>query len=93
MRPPTIILGNVNGYKFRIRYRQVPYVNRFFFVDIYNRYGNWDKEFMKIEGWHSSYELPSHCVFGFLISDVDRKKFARFLEKVRKYDDYLDKKD
>lgn len=93
MRAPTVVLGNINGHKFRIRYRQVPYINRFFFVDIYNQFGNWHKEFMKIEGWHDCYKLPSHCVFGFLISDLDKKRFDKFLDRVKKYDDYLDNKD
>jgi len=90
MRPPTIKIG-----KFRIRYRQVPYVNRFFFVD-YQRpdYGCpcklvWDKNLMKIQDFRVD-KIEPYQIFGFVESPQDRNRLYNFLDKVKEYDKYLD---
>lgn len=97
MRPPTIQSG-----RYRVRYRQVPYVERFFFVDIKKDSGKWDMEFMKICSIHRKYDLPLQNIFGFFqtvrnanwnIDDELYKRLGVFMDKVAKYDNYLDNKD
>lgn len=97
MRPPTAQFGD-----YRIRYRQVPYVERFFFVDIKRKdNGKWDKEFMKICSFQDKYTIPLWKVFGFLQSEFivhhnfTSKTYTRlvaFMNKVKRYDSYLDGK-
>lgn len=97
MKPPTIQSG-----KYRIRYRQVPYVGRFFFVDIQKDSGQWDMEFMKIHSFHHKYDLPLQEVFGFFQTtfvvnwNIDGELYARlveFMNKVAQYDNYMDGKE
>jgi hypothetical protein len=98
MRPPTIIFKSMDGYSFRIRYRQVLYVNRFFFVDIAYPKGHylrehsnkWRKEYMKIKKFPES--IPMYYAFGFLTLISERRRLDCFVEKVREYDNYLDER-
>ena len=98
MKAPTIQSG-----KYRIRYRQIPYVERFFFVDIKKDSGEWDKDFMRIKAFHShGYDLPFQEIFGFFQIayvvnwNIDSKlyfKIIAFMNKVAQYDKYLDDKE
>lgn len=94
MRAPTIKIRN-----FRIRYRQIPYVERFFFVDIRRKdYGCpsklvWDKNFMKIVAFHEKFqthECPLRWVFGFVVLLSEQNRLNKFMDKVKEYDNYLD---
>lgn len=89
MRAPTVQFG-----KFRIRYRQIPYMERFFFVDVKSTYGSqWNKEIMKIKpsciGFHC---ISINSCFSFVtLAEADR--LNKFMDKVDEYDKYLDGKD
>lgn len=96
MEPPTIQCGD-----YRIRYRQIPYVARFFFVDIKKDSGKWDKGFMKMCSFHHLYDIPLWKVFGFLQTEYisghnfTSKTYTRlvaFMNEVALYDRYLDNK-
>lgn len=93
MKPPTIRFG-----EYRIRYRQVPYVERFFFVDILDRFGKW-VEFSRIISFQGKHDVPLWHPFGFLQSAFmcnnnftprTYKRLVAFMNKVKQYDDYLD---
>lgn len=97
MKPPTIQSG-----EYRIRYRQIPYVGRFFFIDIIDRFGKWDKNFMKICSFHDFYDLSLQQVFGVFLKlhlfnwNIESKLYSRltaFMNKVKDYDYYLDKQE
>jgi len=93
VRPPTIVFSSINGYKFRIRYRQVPYVDRFFFVDIKypdaSHLKGWKKEYMKIHKLPE--DMPIRYYFGFITLSSQVIRLKSFMDKVAAYDNYLDK--
>ncbi len=98
MRPPTMIVKSLDGFKFRIRYRQVPFIDRYFFVDISYpdghylcKHSRWRKEYMKIRKFPG--ELPDYYMFGFLVLTSQRQKLDDFMKKVEEYDKYLDLRD
>ena len=104
MRAPTAIFKTQNGYKFRIRYRQITYVERFFFVDIKHPDNSciktWQKEVIKIKAFHLlNYNLLPQQIFGFLLTpmlvnwNMSNKVYRQidaFLHRVNEYDNYLD---
>lgn len=79
-KPPTKILG-----KIRIRYRQIPYVNRYYFVDV-KIYDQW-KELSKIPSSCWDEQLLPHCLF---LYGPSASFFEDLAVKVQKYDNYLD---
>jgi len=88
MRAPTIRFG-----RYRIRYRQVPYVDRYFFVDILRSPSGkrWSKDEIRIRGFHRLYDIAVCKLFWFVVLETDHKRLDDFMEKVKLYDDYLDK--
>ena len=93
MKAPTIQSG-----KYRIRYRQISFVERFFFIDIKKDSGRWDHEFMKFKAFHlhGYSDIPLQEIFGFLPIHINGKlytKLVTFMNEVVKYDRYLDDKE
>jgi hypothetical protein len=92
MKPPTMILKSINGYYFRIRYRQIPYIDRYFFVDIKYPDGyyikGWQNEIMKIKKLPN--DVPHNYMFGFIVLCSQQIKLKEFIRKIDRYDDYLD---
>jgi len=83
MRAPTIIFG-----RYRIRYRQVTHIKRYFFVDFLDEWGGWWKDIVRLSEYIKNEELLQW--FKFLTTEKDLKRFDIFMDKVRKYDNYLD---
>jgi len=94
VKPPTIQFG-----KYRIRYRQLPYLSRFFLVDIKNDSGKWNKCFVQIQPFHMISDIPMREAFGFIQHEFIGgynftcevyERLVSFMNKVTQYDKYLD---
>jgi hypothetical protein len=84
MKPPNMVCG-----KYEVRYRQIPYEDRYFFI--YHK-GHTRKinELARIRRLCVNSDID---VFWFLKEPVEHEIGYRFLERVKKYDKYLDSKD
>ena len=86
-RPPTMALG-----KIRLRYRQIPYNNRYIFIDWKNTYSVWEQIGKICYASFNFNLLPYEFFSENYMWQIDKFK-VEFKNKIKKYDEYLDAND
>jgi len=79
MKCPTSVFSRL---QYILKYIQVPYDNRYFVVYFKSE---------EVARMQASYVEPiRHMAFPWIDTDMEYKQYCAFLERVRKYDEWLD---
>jgi hypothetical protein len=88
MKQPTVTIG-----EYKIKYKQVPYDNRYFFVNFCDKYDKYGRSItiMQVPFYlYEKYELKM-LPFVQLASWKEQERFHRFIDRVQKYNNILNK--